>query len=529
MATTIWNPDLPDAPDPSDPSVAPVLPDASVVPDAPEPRGIAVVPDAGAAPLSYADLMERRARGTATVRRFVRELAAGRDSRPASDLSDEDWERIWSAARGADSEELAIARVVLEAYRVRRAPIAPFGTVRGTPIEEVRDTCPDVARAGVPGAVRGTSHHIVRATVPADFASAVPATIPLDFASAPPSPLPVPRTKSKAPAWLWLEPLRDFDEEVRRWLVHRLPARRHAKPRVRTLTDERRNRWLSVASWVRNFGALLILFAAWQLWGTAITYHHSQAALKKEFAAKVNEAKPTATFALTPATAHLADPPEGTVMGLLQIPKIGADESVVSGTGTDDLNLGPGHYLYTAQPGQAGNVAIAGHRTTHGAPFNRLAELAPGDPIYLTTTSGQRLTYIVSAPPNPVSPTDVSVLNNFGDNRLTLTTCNPEFSARQRLIVVAAYQPPGAAHPEAIAKGGGRPYRLAAAVSSGWAMSLVPLVLIELALAVALGLANRRLSRTYGRMGRWLILIPVWAAVLLALFQTLTEFLPGSI
>ena len=96
-------------------------------------------------------------------------------------------------------------------------------------------------------------------------------------------------------------------------------------------------------------------------------------------------------------------------------------------------------------PGQAGNVAIAGHRTTHGAPFNRLAELAIGDPIYLTTSSGQQLTYIVSAVPVPVSPRDVSVLNNFGDNRVTLTTCNPEYSAVQRLIVVAAYLPPGAA------------------------------------------------------------------------------------
>jgi len=326
-----------------------------------------------------------------------------------------------------------------------------------------------------------------------------------------------------------LAPLRDVDEGVHRLLVRRLPARRHAKPRERTLTEARRKRWLAVASWVRNFGALLILFAAWQLWGTAIAYHHSQAALKKEFAAKVSQAKPTAAFALTPAGARLVDPPEGTPMGLLQIPKIGADETVVSGTSTDDLNLGPGHYLYTAQPGQAGNVAIAGHRTTHGAPFNRLAELAPGDPIFLTTIGGQRLTYVVSAPPTPVSPTDVSVLNNFGDNRLTLTTCNPEFSARQRLIVVAAYQPPGAAHPETIVTGPGRPYRLAPAVSSGWAMSMVPLVLIEMALLVALGLANRRLSRTYGRMGRWLILIPVWTALLLALFETLTNFLPASI
>ena len=82
-------------------------------------------------------------------------------------------------------------------------------------------------------------------------------------------------------------------------------------------------------------------------------------------------------------------------MAELQIPKISLQQFVVSGTNEDDLAKGPGHYLGTAMPGQAGNVAIAGHRTTHGAPFNRLAELAIGDPIYLTAANGERLTYIV--------------------------------------------------------------------------------------------------------------------------------------
>jgi LPXTG-site transpeptidase (sortase) family protein len=180
-------------------------------------------------------------------------------------------------------------------------------------------------------------------------------------------------------------------------------------------------------------------------------------------------------------------------------------------------------------PGQAGNVVIAGHRTTHGAPFNRLAELAIGDPIYLTTTSGQRLTYIVSATPVPVPPTDVTVLNNFGDNRLTLTTCNPEYSARQRLIVVAAYLPPGATHPPPIAKGTGTPYKLAPVQTSGWNIKLVPLVLLEFVGVLLLGLAYRRLSAVYGREGKWLILVPVWIALLYALFDTMTSFLPAPV
>jgi len=216
-------------------------------------------------------------------------------------------------------------------------------------------------------------------------------------------------------------------------------------------------------------------------------------------------------------------------MAQLQIPKINLSEYVVSGTAANDLAKGPGHYLGTAMPGQAGNVAIAGHRTTHGAPFNRLAEMAVGDPIYLTTLTGQRLTYIVSAPPVAVSPSDTTVLNNFGDDRLTLTTCNPEYSAAQRLIVVAAYQAPGAPKPTPISKGTGTPYKLSPTPTSGWDIQLLPLVALEFFGLVFLGLAYRRLSRIYGRETRWLILVPVWIALLYALFETLTNFLPAAV
>ena len=276
------------------------------------------------------------------------------------------------------------------------------------------------------------------------------------------------------------------------------------------LDDLRRERWLSIASWVRNIGVIILLFVAWQLWGTAITQHHSQEQLKNQFEAKVGKVEAKPAFQLIPSTTKIADPPQGTVMAQIQIPKIDLSQYVVSGTDEDDLAKGPGHYLGTAMPGQAGNVAIAGHRTTHGAPFNRLAELAVGDPIYLTTLSGQRLTYIVSAVPVAVSPSDVTVLNDFGDNRLTLTTCNPEYSAVQRLIVVAAYLPPGAVHPQPISKDKGTPYRLAPAAASGWNTALTPFVLIFGGLLVAIGLLNRRLSRIYGREGRWLVLGPVW-------------------
>jgi len=100
-----------------------------------------------------------------------------------------------------------------------------------------------------------------------------------------------------------------------------------------------------------------------------------------------------------------------------------------------DLKKGPGHYPGTPLPGQEGNAAIAGHRTTYGAPFHRLDELEPGDEITVTTVQGE-FTYIV-AETLIVSPTQVDVLEDKGDNRLTLSACHPKYSARQRIIVVS--------------------------------------------------------------------------------------------
>jgi sortase A len=301
-------------------------------------------------------------------------------------------------------------------------------------------------------------------------------------------------------------------------------------PATRTggLSDAQRHQLVSASNWVRNIGALLILFAAWQLWGTAIAQHHAQSSLQSQFETKVKAAPSKPTSTLVPASVQYPLPPEGTVMAHLQIPAINLDQYVVSGTASDDLAKGPGHYIGTAMPGQAGNVAIAGHRTTHGAPFNRLAELAVGDPIYLTTVAGQRLTYIVAHTPYPVVPTNTSVLNYFGDDRLTLTTCNPEFSATQRLIVVAEYLQPGAATHPPLAKGRGTPVSVEASGEAGWDVGLIPLVLIELGLLAALAVFNGRLARLFGREGRWLILVPIWMALIFALFQSLTSFLPAA-
>ncbi len=168
----------------------------------------------------------------------------------------------------------------------------------------------------------------------------------------------------------------------------------------------------------------------------------------------------------------------------------------------------------------------AGHRTTNGAPFNRIGSLAVGDPIYLTTSSGERLTYVVSQSPYPVPPSDVTVLDNFGDNRITLTTCNPEFSSTQRLIVVGELKQP---NPPSAKKVKPRAYKIANSQTASWDWALLPFVAFELGFLLLLGLSNVRLCAIFGSFGRWLILSPLWIAGLYVLFQSLSNFLPSAL
>lgn len=126
----------------------------------------------------------------------------------------------------------------------------------------------------------------------------------------------------------------------------------------------------------------------------------------------------------------------------LRIPKLGVEVLVVEGTTPAALRAGAGHYVDSPLPGEVGNVAVAGHRTTYGRPFNRVDELTRGDVVELETPLAVHTYQVVpgfDGHPNPwvVSPTDVSVVAQTGVTRrlLTLTTCHPKGSARQRLIV----------------------------------------------------------------------------------------------
>jgi sortase A len=187
-------------------------------------------------------------------------------------------------------------------------------------------------------------------------------------------------------------------------------------------------------------GVLILLFVAYQLWGTGLYTSRQQGSLRDEFTAKLQaaEASPTTSTTIDPLRLP-PPPPSGDTVAHIRIPKIGLDQLVVQGVSLGDLRKGPGHYPETPLPGEQGNAAIAGHRTTYGAPFNRLGELVDGDEILVTTLKGS-FTYIVGRV-HVVKPSQVEVLNPTPTPVLTLTTCHPKYSAKERLIVVANLAP----------------------------------------------------------------------------------------
>ncbi len=191
-------------------------------------------------------------------------------------------------------------------------------------------------------------------------------------------------------------------------------------------------------------GALVLLFLAFQLWGTGLLEAHSQSQLRHTLAAEL----PHGEADLHPSTPHpgqtgvssrpapaTAAPAEGQPVGFLEIPAIGLGQVIVQGVGTGDLRAGPGHYPGTPLPGQPGNASIAGHRTTYAHPFYNLNALVPGDRILIVTPQGiflYRVRFLVA-----VAPTDTTVLAPTNRALLTLTTCNPRYSAAQRLVLRA--------------------------------------------------------------------------------------------
>jgi len=126
---------------------------------------------------------------------------------------------------------------------------------------------------------------------------------------------------------------------------------------------------------------------------------------------------------------------DGDAMGRIVMPGIGVSDVFVEGTEAGDLRKGPGHYPDTPLPGEHGTVAIAGHRTTYGAPFRKIDELERGDRIELRMPYG-RFTYRVERS-RIVPPTETSVTDRVDHDRLILSACHPLYSAAKRIVVFA--------------------------------------------------------------------------------------------
>lgn len=218
------------------------------------------------------------------------------------------------------------------------------------------------------------------------------------------------------------------DEDVRTWDESTL---KDLKGAMRSRRN-RQGRGLRIAGLVLIAVALVLGgYVWWLLWGTGITTRAAQGDLRPGFEAAVG----TKDVEEAPAGDKVVQVP-GKAVAIIKIPKIDLNYVVVEGTDTDSLKKGPGHYTKTSYPWEdAGTTAIAGHRTTYGAPFWSLNELRKGDRIVLQTEYGTfeyRMTHS-----KIIDPSDGSVLEDSKEPTLVLTTCNPRFSAAERLIIFA--------------------------------------------------------------------------------------------
>ena len=171
-------------------------------------------------------------------------------------------------------------------------------------------------------------------------------------------------------------------------------------------------------------GLFLLSFVAYQLWGTGIAESRAQTSLSTQFQSQ-----------------RSAIPSYGGVVGQIEIPSIDVKKWIVAGVDYKSLERGPGLFPKSPMPGQFGNVALAGHRTTFGAPFGRINELKKGDLIRFTTKSGT-FVYVVNGAPKIVSASAIEVTRTTDTTKaiVTLVSCHPKWTSEKRIIVVADLQ-----------------------------------------------------------------------------------------
>jgi sortase A len=185
-------------------------------------------------------------------------------------------------------------------------------------------------------------------------------------------------------------------------------------------------------------GATFLFFVLYEIVGTSAITRGHQSALAAEFEEPEPVVEPTPEA--SPVPKPVAPPKIGAAFARITIPKLDVRYIVVEGTSLTQLAKGPGHYRGSAMPGQEGSVGVAGHRTGWGSPFIDLDRLGKGDRVIVELKRGDRFVYEVTRT-TVVQPGDVWVLD--GDPRskarftLTLTTCTPKYTARDRLVIWA--------------------------------------------------------------------------------------------
>jgi LPXTG-site transpeptidase (sortase) family protein len=194
---------------------------------------------------------------------------------------------------------------------------------------------------------------------------------------------------------------------------------------------------------VLTVGILVLLYVVYVFWGTGIQTERAQDQLRAEISADWPDRVGAGS------TAPPEEVTEGIELGdgyaILRVPRLGPEWAwvVVEGVKLSDLARGPGHYQDTANPGEVGNLAIAGHRAGHGAPFADLDRIEVGDVVEIETASGV-WTYAIDEGPRIIDPTDTWVVEPVpgagadadpSDRRITLTTCHPRYGSSQRMYV----------------------------------------------------------------------------------------------
>ena len=210
---------------------------------------------------------------------------------------------------------------------------------------------------------------------------------------------------------------------------------------------------VQVVGWTLIWSGVLVFgYLAWLVYGTDLVNSGVQGAAAKDLGGAIAAADANAqTIDSDDYLGAIGRPPgigdtvdffdedpveDGEPFGFLSIPAIGLEDVVVyEGVDTATLRNGPGHMGFTPLPGQPGNAVISGHRTTYGRPFFDLDQLTSGMPIEVETSIGTHVYEVREL--IVVQPTDVWVTDPRPGGWLTLTTCTPKYSARERLIVFA--------------------------------------------------------------------------------------------